>query len=131
MWQVRQLQHQWSLSGVASFPEGCDARVVAGLLVVFLHELPESVISGDVYDCYIAVQDIADSSAKVRNLRHLYQNLAVVNRAVLLRIVTMLRRFADQGPPLALALGDTWWGLQGRRSAIWPRFSGLCCCAPL
>ena len=89
----------WAHSGVASFPDGCDVRVVAGLLIVFLHELPESVITAEVYDCFLAVQDITDTATKVRNLRHLYKNLADVNRAALLRVSTMLRRFADAGTP--------------------------------
>jgi len=95
--EVRALQRMWALSGIPSFPEGCSPRVVAGLLIVFLHELPESVVSADVYDCFIAVQDITDKEAKVRNLRHLYNNLSMINRAVLLRLAVMLRRFADQG----------------------------------
>jgi len=97
--EVRVLQRMWARAGVASFPEGCDVRVVAGLLIVFLHELPESVITAEVYDCFLAVQDCHDTNTKVRNLRHLYKNLANVNRATLLRISTMLRRFADAGTP--------------------------------
>lgn len=69
MAEVRALQKMWALSGTASFPEACSPRVVAGLLIVFLHELPESVISADVYDCFIAVADIADQQTKIRNLR--------------------------------------------------------------
>merc|ERR1712166_919373 len=94
---VQQLQAQFEAAGTAVFPNGCSPRVVAGLLLLFLHNLPESVVQHELYDCFVAVHDMPEGEPKQKNLRHLCNNLQPVNRAVFVRICKMLRKMADHG----------------------------------
>eukprot|EP00658_Telonema_sp_P-2_P007286 TRINITY_DN12715_c0_g1_i10.p1 TRINITY_DN12715_c0_g1~~TRINITY_DN12715_c0_g1_i10.p1 ORF type:complete len:375 (-),score=61.19 TRINITY_DN12715_c0_g1_i10:44-1168(-) len=124
--QVRRLQAVFQNAGTACFPNGCDPKVVAGLLLLFLHELPESIVQAELYDCFLAVHDMPDNPTKLKNLSHLCSNMRPLHRAVLIRIIRMLRRGADQGKSMdgmAIIFGPLLIRSPRRSSSI--RYFGL------
>lgn len=69
-----------------------DPHAVAGLMKLFLRELPEPILTFPKYDDFIAAISHTTKWAKVRAIRAVSQTITGINRNVLLYLLQHLRR---------------------------------------
>ena len=69
-----------------------DAHVVAGLLKLFFRELPEPLLTFELYDEWIAAEALDDERARLARICAIVARLPPANRAVLAHLVGLLSR---------------------------------------
>lgn len=69
-----------------------DHHTVSGLLKLFFREMPEPLLTFELYESFIAAQAERDSIKRIRYVRHLLTLLPVANRATLKYLMVFLSR---------------------------------------
>ncbi|GAM21390.1 hypothetical protein SAMD00019534_045650 [Acytostelium subglobosum LB1] len=72
-----------------------DPHAVAGLLKLYLRELPEPVLTYDKYEKFIAAQSMDDLASRIKLIKHLVRSLPAANLAVLTKLISFLGRVAQ------------------------------------
>jgi len=72
--------------------EGADPHLVAGLLKVYFIDLPEPLLTFDLYDSFIDVADTPDCKAKLKDI---FQKLPQVNKLTAACLFYFLSRVAN------------------------------------
>jgi len=91
-----------------------DPHTVAGLLKLFLRELPEPLLTRALYELFVSAGATDDERDRLANMRLLALGLPRENRAVLRVLLRFLRRVADKAEQnkmsvenLAIVFGPT------------------------
>ena len=77
---------QVDLKGIA------DPHTVTGVLKLWFRELPEPLMTYDLYESFVTAQQERDPNKRVRYIRHLISCLPKVNRATLKTLIQFLGR---------------------------------------
>eukprot|EP01133_Synstelium_polycarpum_P016008 gene16008-19046_t len=72
-----------------------DPHAIAGLLKLYLRELPEPLLTYDRYDKFIAAQSMEDQASRIKLIKHLVRSLPQVNQAILSKLMAFLGRVAQ------------------------------------
>ena len=73
-----------------------DAHAVAGLIVQYLHELPDAIIPEDLCPTFYGIFQINDEKKRLRMLAALSEILPIINRNLLIKLFSFLQH-ASQG----------------------------------
>mmetsp|Transcript_4015 Transcript_4015/g.5632 ORF Transcript_4015/g.5632 Transcript_4015/m.5632 type:complete len:914 (+) Transcript_4015:31-2772(+) len=79
---------------LSPFNSDGDMHVLAGLLKLYLREMPDPVLTFELYPAFIAANDITDISAKLECLKNLIQSLPLTYLAILNRLADLLLNIA-------------------------------------
>ncbi|KAM9970815.1 hypothetical protein ACTFIR_002679 [Dictyostelium discoideum] len=71
-----------------------DPHAVAGLLKLYLRELPDPLLTYEKYDNFIAAQSIDDFPSRIKLIKHLVKSLPPVNYAVLSYLMAFVGKVA-------------------------------------
>eukprot|EP01132_Coremiostelium_polycephalum_P001272 gene1272-1602_t len=71
-----------------------DPHAVAGLLKLYLRELPDPLLTYSKYKYFIASQTIEDFPTRIKSIKHLIKSLPPVNYAVLSHLLQFLGKVA-------------------------------------
>ncbi|KAH3760629.1 Rho GTPase-activating protein 22 [Pelomyxa schiedti] len=73
----------------------CDPHAVAGLLKLWFRELPEALLTFDMYDMFIAAIAVPDVELKANKIRQVFQFIPKQNLILLKYLVSFLTRVAS------------------------------------
>ena len=73
-----------------------DPHISAALFKQFLRELPEPLLTFELYGEFIKANSIEDDAALLAELKRLINKLPEVNRAILKRLLELLAKIADK-----------------------------------
>ncbi|KAN0038026.1 hypothetical protein ACTA71_000198 [Dictyostelium dimigraforme] len=71
-----------------------DPHAVAGLLKLYLRELPDPLLTYEKYDNFIAAQSIDDFPSRIKLIKHLVKSLPPVNYSVLSYLMAFVGKVA-------------------------------------
>jgi hypothetical protein len=74
-----------------------DAHAVAGLIVQYLHELPDAIIPEDICPSFYGLFQIKDLEKRLRMLTTLSEILPLVHRNLLIKLFSFLHMASSQG----------------------------------
>jgi hypothetical protein len=69
-----------------------DPHTVTGVLKLYFRELPEPLMTYDLYESFVAAQQERDPNKRIRYIRHLISSLPQVNRSTLKYLIGFLAR---------------------------------------
>eukprot|EP01130_Rhizamoeba_saxonica_P008084 TRINITY_DN3268_c0_g1_i1.p1 TRINITY_DN3268_c0_g1~~TRINITY_DN3268_c0_g1_i1.p1 ORF type:complete len:749 (-),score=176.43 TRINITY_DN3268_c0_g1_i1:23-2269(-) len=69
-----------------------DSHAVAGLLKLYFRELPEPIMTYQLYSSFLHAQSLQNEHQRRRNVRHLIKELPEVNRAIMKALMAFLGR---------------------------------------
>lgn len=72
-----------------------DVHAVAGLIVQYLHELPEPVIPTQYHDLFFGIFKLEDEKMRKKMLNHFSEILPIVNRNILLKLFSFLEKTSN------------------------------------
>mmetsp|Transcript_18280 Transcript_18280/g.25603 ORF Transcript_18280/g.25603 Transcript_18280/m.25603 type:complete len:407 (+) Transcript_18280:90-1310(+) len=72
-----------------------DVNVVAGLLKLYFRELPEALLTYELYECFLAAIGVPEEEAKMDCLRKVIDLLPAGNRLILTRLMGFLHKVAQ------------------------------------
>jgi integrin-linked kinase-associated serine/threonine phosphatase 2C len=78
-----------------NFTSETDPHLIAGLLKVFIRDLPEPLLTWNLYSEFVNVADITDNENKTQRLRTLVQQLPANNRALCEILLLFLARVVE------------------------------------
>ncbi|ETI52532.1 hypothetical protein, variant 1 [Phytophthora nicotianae P1569] len=73
-----------------SVPKDLDPQCAGALLLDFLKNLPDSIVTDDKYDAFVAAGQLRDEDASVRNITCLVNDLPVHCQIVLKRVINLM-----------------------------------------
>lgn len=71
-------------------PQDLDPQCAGALLLDFLKHLPDSVVTDDKYDAFVAAGQLRDGDASVRNITCLVNDLPVYCQIVLKKVISLM-----------------------------------------
>lgn len=74
-----------------------DVHAVAGLVIQYLHELPEPVIPLQYHDLFFGIFKLEDEKMRKKMLNHFSEILPIVNRNMLLKLFSFLEKVSNHG----------------------------------
>jgi len=108
---INELKHRFDKGEqVDLFSEqGVDVHAVAGLLKMYFRELPEPLLTFDLYDMFLAAISIKDAPTKLMQTKKVLEFLPSVNLTVVLYLITFLHRVCENSkqnlmPPSNIAI---------------------------
>jgi hypothetical protein len=90
--QIDKLKSEFNSGTLIDLKTVSDPHTVSGVLKLWFRELPEPLMTYDLYESFIAAQQERDPNKRIRYLRHLISNLPPVNRATLKYLIEFLNR---------------------------------------
>jgi hypothetical protein len=90
--QIDKYRDQFNQGAKVDLTPEIDHHTVSGLLKLFFREMPEPLLTFDLYESFIAAQAERDTIKRIRYLRHLLTLLPVANRATLKYLIAFLSR---------------------------------------
>ncbi|CEG35131.1 hypothetical protein, variant 1 [Plasmopara halstedii] len=73
-----------------SVPQDLDPQCAGALFLDFLRNLPDSVVTDDKYDAFVAAGQLHDEDASIRNITCLVNDLPVCCQIVLNRVISLM-----------------------------------------
>ncbi|KAF2072481.1 hypothetical protein CYY_006213 [Polysphondylium violaceum] len=71
-----------------------DPHAIAGLLKLYLRELPDPILTFEKYNNFIAAQSVDDFPSRIKLIKHLVKSLPAANYAVLSHLMQFLGKVA-------------------------------------
>ncbi|RMX67678.1 hypothetical protein DD238_000633 [Peronospora effusa] len=87
---IRLNQLRETVETEGSVPEDLDPQCAGALLLDFLKNLPNSLLTDDKYDAFVAAGQLRDEDASVRNITCLVNDLSVHYQIVLNRVLDLM-----------------------------------------
>lgn len=90
--QIDKLKSEFNAGEKVDLRAVADPHTVTGVLKLWFRELPEPLMTYDLYESFIAAQQERDPNKRIRYIRHLIASLPPVNRATLKYLIEFLYR---------------------------------------
>lgn len=90
--QIDKLRAEFNSGVMVDLRTIADPHTVTGLLKLYFRELPEPLMTYDLYESFITAQQERDPNKRVRYIRHLISCLPKVNKATLKILIEFLGR---------------------------------------
>lgn len=90
--QIDKLKAEFNAGVQVDLKPIADPHTVTGLLKLYLRELPEPLMTYDLYESFVTAQQERDPNKRLRYIRHLISCLPKVNRATLKTLIQFLGR---------------------------------------
>eukprot|EP00128_Syssomonas_multiformis_P016083 Colp12_sorted_trinity150504_noHs@13398 len=130
--QINKFKETFDKGEDAKLSDCTDPHVVAGLLKLYLRELPEPLLTYPLYDAFVAAQRIEEQSSRLRCVRAVLHGLPAVNYAVLKRLMGFLAALAEKSAVnkmafenLATCFGPNLLRKQGENAAQMVQSTGI------
>eukprot|EP00002_Diphylleia_rotans_P027865 TRINITY_DN560_c0_g2_i2.p1 TRINITY_DN560_c0_g2~~TRINITY_DN560_c0_g2_i2.p1 ORF type:complete len:199 (+),score=37.61 TRINITY_DN560_c0_g2_i2:302-898(+) len=88
--EVSQLQKDFDEGKLSSIPESTDPHVVAGLLKIFFRQLPEPLLTYELYEEFTQLTALENSKVKIQKLSMLISHLPPAHYATLQALSELL-----------------------------------------
>lgn len=90
--QIDKYREQFNSGIMVDLSNEIDPHTVSGLLKLYFREMPEPLLTYDLYDSFIAAQNEKDEAKRIRYLRHLVNSLKKGNLETLKYLMEFLGR---------------------------------------
>jgi len=90
--QIDKLKAEFNTGTLVDLNSVADPHTITGVLKLWFRELPEPLMTYDLYESFITAQQERDPNKRIRFLRHLLSCLPPVNRATLQHLISFLSR---------------------------------------
>ncbi|EEY57889.1 uncharacterized protein PITG_00476 [Phytophthora infestans T30-4] len=87
---IRLSQLRETVETEGSVPKDLDPQCAGALLLDFLKNLPDAIVTDDKYDAFVAAGQLRDEDASVRNITCLVNDLPVHCQIVLKRVINLM-----------------------------------------
>ncbi|PRP84603.1 hypothetical protein PROFUN_09276 [Planoprotostelium fungivorum] len=71
-----------------------DSNDVAALLKLFFREMPEALLTAELYECFLAAIGVPDNTARIACIQKVLNLLPTTNRLVLARLMGLLNKIS-------------------------------------
>ncbi|EFA74895.1 pleckstrin domain-containing protein [Heterostelium album PN500] len=92
---IEQWKKQYDRGDKCDLFQENDPHAIAGLLKLYLRELPEPLLTYERYDKFIAAQSMDDLASRIKLIKHLVRSLPQTNYAILSKLMAFLGRVAQ------------------------------------
>jgi len=95
LYQVQNLKKQTD-EGLVDFSKCTDVNVVAGLVKLYIRELPESLLTFDLYERWVVAQSLENRYDRLLAIKSLIDLLPTPNRVLLERLLGLLKKISNK-----------------------------------
>eukprot|EP00002_Diphylleia_rotans_P027864 TRINITY_DN560_c0_g2_i10.p1 TRINITY_DN560_c0_g2~~TRINITY_DN560_c0_g2_i10.p1 ORF type:complete len:718 (+),score=116.30 TRINITY_DN560_c0_g2_i10:88-2241(+) len=106
--EVSQLQKDFDEGKLSSIPESTDPHVVAGLLKIFFRQLPEPLLTYELYEEFTQLTALENSKVKIQKLSMLISHLPPAHYATLQALSELLVEVAKKSSRQLDDGGQSW-----------------------
>eukprot|EP01087_Luapelamoeba_hula_P011340 TRINITY_DN306_c2_g1_i2.p1 TRINITY_DN306_c2_g1~~TRINITY_DN306_c2_g1_i2.p1 ORF type:complete len:493 (+),score=158.99 TRINITY_DN306_c2_g1_i2:87-1481(+) len=93
---INELKAKYDVEGTADLSEVHDVASVAGLLKLYLRELPEPLFVYRFYSTFVKIAKNSDTPSRLRNLRILLNGLPEANKSIIFYLLRFLSRVVEK-----------------------------------
>lgn len=101
---IDKLKADFNNGVMVDFSTVLDPHNITGVLKLWFRELPEPLLTYDLYESFIAAQQERDPNKHIRYLRHLLANLGKIQHATLKYLMAFLGRVATHSDENKMAV---------------------------